>query len=76
MVAVGGTGSQTRTQCLRVKNRYIYAAQFHIEMAGAPESSRQIMSNFLKLAKDWGGYNANGEAVGSPQLLSGTEHRR
>ena len=76
LIASNGSGSQTKTQCLRVKNRYIYAAQFHIEMAGAPESSRQIMSNFLKLARDWGGYNPNGKAVVSPDLLSGAEQRR
>ena len=76
LIASNGSGSQTKTQCLRIKDRYIYAAQFHIEMAGTPESSRQIMSNFLRLARDWGGYNPNGKAVVSPQLLSVAEHRR
>jgi GMP synthase-like glutamine amidotransferase len=37
-------------QCMRVKDRLIYAAQFHIEMQGSPEVSRCMMSNFLALA--------------------------
>ena len=36
---------------LRVKDRYIYAAQFHIEMAGTSENSRQIMGNFSETGK-------------------------
>jgi hypothetical protein len=56
LVAGAGPGTQTKTQCLRMQDRYIYAAQFHIEMAGTPENSRQIMGNFLGLAKAWGGY--------------------
>ena len=68
MLAVtAGTGAKTKTQCIRVKDRYIYAAQFHIEMAGTPENSRQIMSNFLALAKQWGGYNPKGEIVLAPE---------
>ena len=60
LIATAGRGTKTRTQCLRVKDRYVYAAQFHIEMAGAPATSRRVMSNFLRLAKAWGGYNPNG----------------
>jgi hypothetical protein len=67
MLAVtAGTDAKTKTQCIRVKDRYIYAAQFHIEMAGTPENSRQIMSNFLSLAKQWGGYNPEGAMVPTP----------
>ena len=66
LIATAGTGTQTKTQCLRVKDRYIYAAQFHIEMAGAPETSQQIMANFLALAKGWGGYNLHGRPVEPP----------
>jgi F5/8 type C domain len=61
LIATAGQGTKTRTQCLRVKDRCIYAAQFHIEMAGASETSRRIMANFLDLAKAWGGYNPNGK---------------
>lgn len=50
LIAVGGSDAKTKTQCLRLRHRYIYAAQFHIEMDGAPETSRQIMANFLDLA--------------------------
>jgi len=61
LIATAGEGTITGSQCLRVKGRYIYAAQFHIEMAGTPENSRQIMGNFLALAKQWGGWNPKGK---------------
>jgi hypothetical protein len=57
LIATAGPGTKTKVQCLRVKGSCIYAAQFHIEMAGTPETSRRIMANFLDLAKAWGGYN-------------------
>ncbi|MBX9625578.1 MAG: discoidin domain-containing protein [Gemmataceae bacterium] len=66
LVAAGGEGARTKTQCLRVKDRYVYAAQFHIEMAGTPEVSRAIMGNFLGLAKGWGGYNPAGKPGDPP----------
>jgi hypothetical protein len=50
-IATAGQGTLTKVQCLRWKDYPIYAAQFHIEMAGTPENSRLIMSNFLALAK-------------------------
>jgi len=46
--------SKTRVQCMRRKGRPVYAAQFHIEMAGTPEMSELIMANFLKLAQAHG----------------------
>jgi hypothetical protein len=49
LIATCGDGGKTKTQCLRLKDYLIYAAQFHIEMDGTPESSRRIMGNFLKL---------------------------
>lgn len=55
LIAAAGPGTLTKTQCLKVKDRLIYAAQFHIEMSGTPETSRRITSNFLKLAKRWEG---------------------
>lgn len=64
-----GTGGKTNFQCLRIKDRYIYAAQFHIEMAGTPENSRQIMSNFLNLAKVWGGYNPSAIPIDAPATI-------
>ncbi len=63
LVVTAGPGTKTKSQCLRVSDRYIYAAQFHIEMAGTPEISRQIMRNFLTLAETWGGYNPHGKSV-------------
>ena len=57
LVATAGEGTKTQTQCLRMNDRPIYAAQFHIEMGGAPEASKQLMDNFLVLAKAWGGYS-------------------
>jgi GMP synthase-like glutamine amidotransferase len=53
LIATAGAGTLTKTQCLRRDGLPIYAAQFHIEMAGTPENSRRIMSNFLTLAKKW-----------------------
>ncbi len=53
LIATAGIGTVTKTQCLRVKGRPIYAAQFHIEMRGTPDASQRIMSNFLKQAKQW-----------------------
>jgi hypothetical protein len=46
-----GPGAKTSVQCMRLKDRPIYAAQFHIEMAGTAEMSELIMANFLKLAR-------------------------
>ena len=60
-IATKGSDSQTDIQCLRMRDRYIYAAQFHIEMAGTPEnSSRRIMANFPGAGAHWGGYNPLG----------------
>ena len=52
-IATAGEGTRTINQCLRWGDRPIYAAQFHIEMAGTPETSRTILSNFLTLAERW-----------------------
>lgn len=53
LIATAGSGSLTKVQCLRRKDAPIYAAQFHIEMTGTPDSSRQIMANFLAEAESW-----------------------
>jgi hypothetical protein len=53
LIAVGGEGAKTHVQCLRVRGRPIYAAQFHIELSGAPETSRKIMASFLNEARHW-----------------------
>ncbi len=68
-VATCGPGGQTAMQALRVRDRYVYAAQFHIEMEGTPEVSRRIMGNFLRLARSWGGYNPAGQPVDVPELI-------
>jgi hypothetical protein len=68
LIATWGAGAKTKTQCLRRKDRYIYAAQFHIEMDGTPGNSRLLMGNFLKLARQWGGYNPQGRAVREPKI--------
>lgn len=68
LIVTAGTGAKTRTQCIRVHDRYIYAAQFHIEMNGTPETSRRIMSNFLAQAKRWGGYNPKARPAQPPQF--------
>jgi hypothetical protein len=56
VIARGGEGALTRNQCLRVRDRPIYAAQFHVELPGREANGQQIVSNFLWLAKAWGGY--------------------
>jgi hypothetical protein len=66
LVVTKGDKGHTVHQCLRVKDRPIYAAQFHVEMAGTAENSRLIMGNFLALAKEWGGYNPTGNALVEP----------
>ncbi len=52
LIATCAAGGKTRTQCIRFRDHPIYAAQFHIEMDGTPESSRRIMENFLNMALD------------------------
>ncbi len=69
LIATAGAGGLTRTQCLRVEDRPIYAAQFHMEMAGTPETSRRLMANFLKIAKDRGGYRKDARPLEAPPLL-------
>jgi GMP synthase-like glutamine amidotransferase len=61
---IGGPGSGTSTnlQCFRKNDRYIYGAQFHIENDYNSETNSnavQIMTNFLGLAQQWGGYQPN-----------------
>lgn len=56
LIATAGSGTKTLTQCLRLEGLPIYAAQFHIEMEGAPEASKVIVQNFLRLAREAGGY--------------------
>jgi GMP synthase-like glutamine amidotransferase len=52
-IATNGPKGLTRIQCLRLLDAPVYAAQFHIEMAGTPEVSRRIMENFLGEARAW-----------------------
>lgn len=68
LIATAGRDTRTKTQCLRVNDRPIYAAQFHIEMEGTPETSKQIMSNFLAEARAWGGYESKGRTASEPPL--------
>jgi hypothetical protein len=75
-IATKGSGGLTPTQCIRVRDRFIYAAQFHIEMEGTPASSRVLMGNFLKLARQWGGYNPDGRPVAEPRAHGAAETRR
>lgn len=66
-VVTKGPGAHTVNQCIRVSDRPIYAAQFHMELPGTPENSCLIMSNFLKLARVWGGYNPHGKPLPAPK---------
>lgn len=57
-VVTRGPGAHTVNQCLRVVDAPIYAAQFHMETyAQTLETSKTITTNFLRMAKQWGGYN-------------------
>jgi hypothetical protein len=51
VVATGGPGTLTKMQCVKLRGNPIYAAQFHIEMGGEPETSAAIMKNFLRLSE-------------------------
>lgn len=51
LLATAGPGAKTKVQCIRRTDAPIYAAQFHIEMSGAADTSRIIMSNFLAIAR-------------------------
>ncbi len=53
LIATAGSDSLTQVQCIKRIGLPIYAAQFHIEMSGTPESSRVIMGNFLREAEAW-----------------------
>jgi GMP synthase-like glutamine amidotransferase len=58
-----GAGSDTLTQmqCFRRDDRYIYGAQFHIENDSSNSTTNAnsviIMTNFLNIAHNWGGYH-------------------
>lgn len=60
-LVTAGDGAKTANQLLRLNGRPIYAAQFHIEMTGTPESSKRLMTNFLRQARLW-----RARSVGSP----------
>lgn len=51
LIATRGPGGKTKTQCLRLKDQLIYAAQFHIELDGTPDTSKTIMTNFLSMCQ-------------------------
>jgi hypothetical protein len=51
LLVADGPGAKTRHQLLRAGDRPIYAAQFHIEMEGTPESAERLMVNFLREAE-------------------------
>ena len=59
LIVTAGPGTKTKSQCLRLTGQPgepdvpVYAAQFHIELDGTPETSRTIMGNFLRLAREW-----------------------
>jgi hypothetical protein len=58
LIARGGTGAKTYHQCYRDSARPIYGAQFHIENWDSATwgNSIKIMTNFLNVAQQWGGY--------------------
>jgi len=70
LIVTKGKGGKTWMQCMKKRGTCIYAAQFHIELRGTPEVSRQVMSNFLATAKAWsqehGGKRYAGETAHAP----------
>jgi hypothetical protein len=68
LVVTRGRGARTRVQCMRICDRPIYAAQFHMELfEGTEQNSRTVIGNFLTLAKEWGGYNPDGRSLAMPK---------
>ena len=66
-VVTRGPGAHTVNQCLRVVDAPIYAAQFHMETyAQTWETSKTITTNFLRMAKQWGGYNPRAQRLERP----------
>jgi len=53
LIVTKARGGKTWMQCMKKRNTCIYAAQFHIEIEGTPESSLRIMTNFLNEARQW-----------------------
>ena len=53
-----GIGALTELQCYKKIGKPIYGAQFHIENYNSQTwlNSISIMTNFLTVAKQWGGY--------------------
>lgn len=60
-VCGAGTGALTDLQCFKKIGKPIYGAQFHIENYHSQTwfNSITIMSNFLTVAEQWGGYQAD-----------------
>jgi hypothetical protein len=73
-VVTKGAGAHTVNQCLRVSDAPIYSAQFHMETyANTRAASITIMTNFLKQAQAWGGYNPEAAPLPPPQPLAQSE---
>jgi hypothetical protein len=52
-LVTNGPGALTENQLLKIDGAPIYAAQFHIEMKGSEESSRVVMTNFLRVSREF-----------------------
>ncbi len=60
-LVTNGPGAYTINQCLRADDCPIYAAQFHMELYQSTlETSKRIMSNFLRAAKEWSDLRSDG----------------
>ena len=72
-IVTKGPNGHTDNQCLRVNDCPIYSAQFHMESyADTKSASIPIMSNFLRLAKEWGGYNPQATPLPTPDSIGET----
>lgn len=69
-VVTKGPGGHTVNQVLRTVEAPIYSAQFHCETyAQTKEASVRIMRNFLRIAKEWGGFNPDAAPLEPPDPL-------
>lgn len=64
LLATHGPSGKTKNQLMKVADKPIYAAQFHIDMGG--EHARMLAKNFLDVARNWQHRMAQDRAPSAP----------
>jgi hypothetical protein len=64
LLATHGPGGKTKNQLMKVADKPIYAAQFHIDMGG--EHAKLLAKNFLDVARDWQRRRSQDRAPSAP----------